>query len=242
MSVSANDLITRSMKLLLALGGSEVPTAAEANDGLVALNAMLDSFSLDDLSSFQVLEQSFNLTVGTASYTIGVGGVVNVARPFDITQAYIRDASNNNFLMNILPRDKWNQIGNRGSTITSQIPTELFYDPQYPLGVINIFPTPLLSYTLFFDTTLQQTTFPTLATVLATPPGYERMYVYNLAVEISNMFGIPIPPVGPGQKNVAVLAMEALEKIKRNNIKEVISDYDSAIVSHSDSTFNIYRG
>ena len=237
---TANDLITRAMKALQALGSTEVPTATEANDGLVALNAMLDSWSLDDLVSYAVEEQSFPLVVGQASYTIGPGGNINTTRPQDIVQAYVQDSNFNNFLMRIVPRDKWNQIGNRGPTITSQIPNTLFYDPQSPLGVINIFPTPLLSYTCFFDNVLNQVTFTNLATVLAMPVGYERAYVYNLAVEISSMFGIPIPPVGPGQKNVAQLAEESLAAVKSNNIKEVISNYDPAIVSHSYATYNIF--
>ncbi len=196
--------------------------------------------SLDDLNSYVIEEQSFPLVVGQASYTIGVGGNINVARPFDISQAYIRDSGNNNFLMRIIPRDKWNQIGNRGSTITSQIPNTLFYDPQFPLGVINIFPTPLLTYTMFFDNTLNQANFATLVTALAMPPGYERMYVYNLAVEISSMFGIPIPAVGPGQKNIAQLADDSMAAVKSNNIKDVISNYDPSIVSRSYATYNIY--
>jgi hypothetical protein len=73
------------------------------------------------------------------------------------------------------------------------------------------------------------------------PPGYERAMVYNLAVEISNMFGIPIPPVAPGAKNVGQLAMDSLGNIKRTNIKDVISDYDASIVSRSYYTYNIYR-
>src|SRR5882724_4545137 len=127
MSVSANQLITRSMQALKALGSQEVPTAAEANDGLVALNALLDSMSLDDLFSWEVLEISFPLVVAQASYTIGVGGNINTTRPTEISQAYIQDTNKNNFLMRIVPRDKWNQIGNRGPTITSQIPNTLFY-------------------------------------------------------------------------------------------------------------------
>lgn len=228
------------MKALQALGGTEVPSASEANDGLVALNALLDSWSLSDLVAYQVQEQSFPLVIGTNSYTIGSGGVINVARPQSITQAYIQDTNKNNFLMNLLPRDKWNQIGNRGPTITSQIPNTMFYDPAFPLGIINIFPTPLLAYTCFFDSVLDQVTFATLATNLAMPVGYERMYVYNLAIEISSMFGIPIPPVGPGQKNIAQLAQEAMALVKSNNIKDVISGYDPAVVSKSYATYNIY--
>jgi hypothetical protein len=237
---TANDLITRAMKALKALGSTEVPTAAEANDGLVAFNAMLDSWSLDDLSSYEVEEQSFPLVVGQASYTVGPGGNINTIRPQEIIQAYIRDTNNNNFLMRLLPRDKWNQIGNRGPTRTSQIPNTMFYDPQSPLGVINIFPTPLIAYTCFFDNVLNQVTFASLTTVLAMPVGYERAYVYNLAVEISSMFGFDIPAVGPGQKNLVQLAEESLAAVKSNNIKEVISNYDPAIVSHSYATYNIY--
>lgn len=240
MSVTANDLITRSMRSLKALGATEVPTASEANDGLIALNAMLDSLSLEDLSSWEVLEVSFPLVVGQAAYTIGTGGNINTTRPSDITQAYVQDANKNNFLMRIVPRDKWNQIGNRGPTITSQIPNTLFYDSQYPLGIINLFPTPLLAYTCFFDTTLDQATFATLVTVLATPPGYERMYVYKLAVEIASMFGFDIPPVGPGQKNIVQLADEATAAVKSKNIQDVISNYDASIVSQSYATYNIY--
>jgi hypothetical protein len=240
MSVSANDLVTRAMKALKALGSNEVPTAAEANDGLVALNALLDSLSLQDLASYEVLEQSFPLVVGQQSYTIGIGGNINVARPDDISEAYIQDTNKNNFGMRMVERPEWNMIGNRGPTITSQIPNTMFYDPQFPLGVINLFPTPLLVYTCFFDTTLAQATFATLATVLSMPPGYERLYVYNLAVEMANMFGFDIPPVGPGQKNVVQLAEDAMTAVKSKNIKPVPSNYDDAIVSHSYATYNIY--
>lgn len=241
MSVTALDIITRSMKALQALGSTEVPSAAEANDGLIAFNALLDSWSLDNLNAYEVQEQSFTLVVGTPSYTIGSGGVVNTTRPTDITQAYIQDSTQNNFLMRIVTRDKWNEIGNRGSTITSQIPDTLFYDPQYPLGVINIFPTPLLGYTLFYDSSLQQVTFATLNTALSMPPGYERAMVYNLAVEISSMFGIPIPPAAPGSKNIGQLAAEALGNVKRANITENISNYDPSIVSRSFASYNIFR-
>ena len=241
MSVSANDLITRSMRALQALGGGEVPSATEANDGLTALNAMLDSWSNENLTAYAVLENSFVLSPGTNSYTIGSGGVINVTRPLSITQAYVQDSVGNNFIMQILPRDKWNEIGDRSTNITSQLPDTMFYDPQFPLGVINIFPTPLLGYTVFFDSLLHQTTFASLTTNLAMPPGYERAMVYNLAGEISNMFGIPIPPASPGSKNVGQLAMESLGNIKRTNIRENIADYDPSIVSRSYYTYNIFR-
>lgn len=241
MSTTTSDIITRSLKLLQAIGGTETPKADEANDGLVAFNMMLDSWSNEGLASYAIGEGSFPLQIGVQSYTIGPGGTINATRPFDIVQAYVRDTGNNNFGLKIIPRDKWNEIGNRGSTITSQIPSVLFYDPQYPLGIINIFPTPSIAYTCFYDNTTNQVTSASLSTVIAMPPGYERAYVYNLAVEISSMFGIPIPPAAPGAKNVGQIAAEAYANIKRTNIVEVISEYDPAIVLRGAATYNIYR-
>src|SRR6266852_183746 len=183
MANSANDLIRRAMRSLQALGGTEVPSASEANDALEALNSLLDSWTAGEgLVAYEVLEQNFTLVPGQQSYTVGVGGQVNVARPNDIIEAYIQDGGANNFLLNIRTRDRWNIIGNRGPTVTSQIPTDLFYDPQYPLGVMNFFPTPLVAYKCYFDSQLQHVIFAGLATNLSMPPGYERAFVFNLAV------------------------------------------------------------
>lgn len=239
-TVTAKDLITRAMRAIQALGSGEVPSAAEANDGLVALNALLDSWSNDGLTSYLVLERSFSLTVGTSSYSIGSTGTIVATRPQDITQAYIQDTGGNNYMMEVLPRDKWNQIGNRSSTITSQIPSVLFYDPQYPLGVINIFPTPLIAYTCYFSSTQDQTRFTDLTTAVSAPPGYERAYVSNLAMEMV-LLGFETTL---DQKQLAMLAKvasDSLASIKSNNITEQIVDYDPALVSRAKSTYNIFR-
>src|SRR5687767_849521 len=92
--VTAQDIITRAMKALGALGTSETPTASEANDGLEALNTMLDSWAGEELASYQVLEQTVILTVGKSQYTIGTVGTpdINADRPTNIVQAYIMDS------------------------------------------------------------------------------------------------------------------------------------------------------
>lgn len=241
MAQTAQTILTRAGKALGYVGRTETMSAQDSNDGIVIFNAMLDSFSNEKLLSFVVLEQSFPLQVNKSSYTIGPSGGPDIvaARPLDITQAYVRDSGNNNFNLNILPRDKWNQIGNRGSTITSQIPTDMFYDPQYPLGVINIFPTPLIAYTVFFDTTQDQSAFATLTTAFAMPEGYERAYVTNLAVElVANGFPMLLNPTQWAALQEA--AKESKANIKRTNIKDVIADYDDAIVSRSYATYNIF--
>jgi hypothetical protein len=239
--VTAQDLVTRAMKALGALGSNEVPSATEATDGLVALNTMLDSWAGEELASYQVLEQSVVLTVGKSQYTIGTVGTpdINVDRPLAIVQAYIQDTNGLRYLMKVVPRDKWNQIGQL--TITSQIPNTLFYDPQFPLGVLNLYPVPLQPWTLFYDSMLQQALFTALTTQLSAPPGYTRAYVLNLALEMMNVgFHSMLSP--PDLDMLVKNAADAKANIKRNNIatREVIANYDSAIVSHSYASYNIY--
>ncbi len=188
-----------------------------------------------------MLEQSFPLQVGVSSYTIGTGGTIATARPFNISEAYIRDDGGNDFGMVIRPRDWWNAIGNRSSTITSQIPTDLFYDPQFPLGVINIFPTPLLAYSCYFDTTQDQPGPMVLTTVLSMPPGYERMYVANFAMELV-LLGFETTL---DQKQLALLAKvasDSMAAVKSTNMTEQIASYDDALISRSNASYNIYRG
>lgn len=237
---TASQVITRAAVAIRYLARGETLSAQDASDGLIAFNAMLDSWSNDNLFSYEVQERSFTLSISTASYTIGSGGAINTTRPEDITQAYIQDTGGNNFLMNIRTRDWWNQIGNRSSTITSQIPTDLFYDPQFPLGVINVFPVPLLNYTLFYDSTLQQTTYSTLTHSLSMPEGYERAYVLNLAIDLISA-GFPAMLSQEAMATLIENARQAKAAIKRTNIKDVISQYDGAIVSRSYATYNIYR-
>lgn len=237
---TANQLFTRSAKALGYLGRTEVLSAGDANDILVLFNSMLDSWSNENLLSIVVLERSFALQVGVNSYTIGSGGVINTTRPLDIGMAYVQDSGNNNFPMRIQTRDKWNEIGNRGSTITSQIPTDLFYDPQYPLGVINIFPTPLIAYNVFYDSTQQQVDASGLTYTFSMPEGYERAYYTNLALEMmANGFPCLLDDKQLGRLITA--ASESKANIKRTNIKDVIANYDPSIVARSDATYNIFN-
>ena len=235
-------VITRAGKAIRYLGRTEVLSAQDANDGLTCFNAMLDSWSNERLLSFVVLERSFTLTVNKSQYTIGTNGTpdISTTRPLDILQAYVQDSGGNNFLMNIKTRDWWNQIGNRGATVTSQIPTDLFYDPQYPNGVINIFPIPLIAYTVYYDSTQNQVDGSNLTDSISMPLGYEQAYVLNLALEMISQ-GFPAM-LNPTEMAVLVKnAADAKANIKRTNIKDVIANYDAAIVSRSYASYNIYR-
>lgn len=234
---TASQIITRAANALGYLGLTEVLNAADANQGLAVFNAMLDSWGGEGLTSYAEQTLNFPLVVNTQTYTIGPTGVWVTARPNQIFQAFIRDTNNIDYPMVIYPQDKWNDIGQKN--ITSQIPTTLFYDPQNPNGIISVFPIPLLAYKIYLIAQLQLSTFAALTTALSMPAGYERAYVLNLALELVGQ-GFPCVLDDKQLARLTLNAMESKGNIKRQNIQEVIAEYDGAIVSKSYATYNVY--
>lgn len=232
----ANDFITRGMKALGSLGRTEVPSAQDFTDGLYCYNQLLESWSTEGLMSYATLQRSFSLTANTQSYTIGSGGVINVDRPIDITQAFVRDSNGQDHPLTIVSREVWNNIGLK--TNTSEYPHTLFYDSTYPLGVIYVFPVPTAARTVFYDSVLNQVTASTGTVSISMPPGYERTFVSNLALELmANGF-----PCLLNDRQLAALikaAQEGKANIKRANIKEVLSALDPALTAHG-GVYNIY--
>lgn len=235
---TALDIITDALSEARVYAPGETVGAADAALCLRLLNRMVDSFSNENLTCYANLEQSGLLQPGVASYTLGAGGVFNLPRPIKVTDgpgaAYLQDTQGNNFTVDVVTQDIWNQIGNR--TTTSQIPDTLFVDPQYPLAIVNVFPVPSIAYTLFWDSQLPLQSFPTLTTVLTLPPGYEDMLVHNLCIRLKPHFkGAQIDPV------IIELANQTRAAVKRTNIRPVEAAYDGEIVSKASGTYNIYR-
>lgn len=237
---TANDIIQDSLEMLGVYSPGDTMSNADAQRGLSTLNSMLDSWSNESLACFAILEQSGSLVAGTSTYTIGSGGAFNVTRPIRLIDgpgaAYSVDVNGNRYPIDVVPRDQWNLIGNVSSIMTSNYPTTLFYDPQYPLGVMNFWPTPNIGITAYWDSYLQLTDFSSLTATMSLPPGYYEALTTNLAVNLKPYFTtFQLDPV------VAIRAAKALGNIKRSNIRPVEAVYDPEIVaSGSTKTYNPY--
>jgi hypothetical protein len=238
-SVTGSDIITRACNGLGYLGVTEVLSAADANAGLKTLNMMLDSWAGEDLTNYAWQTLFFQMSANKSQYTIGTVGTpdINNQRPNKIYDAFITDTNNLNYPLGIVEQAKWNNIGDKN--ITSQIPNTLWYDSQFPLGVINIFPIPLLSYQVTLNVELQNAGFALLTTQLSVPPGYARAYILNLSLELIAQ-GFPCVLDQNQLARLTENASQAKANIKRANIKEVVSEYDAAIVSRSQATYNIF--
>jgi hypothetical protein len=117
----------------------------------------------------------------------------------------------------------------------SDLPNILFYDPQFPLGVINIWPTPSSSWTCSFLSYLQLGDFASLATAFNLPPGYKRAITTNLCLSLKPYFAsAQIDPL------IIKEASETKASVKRNNMRTQVAVFDPELVSRGNAVYNIY--
>jgi hypothetical protein len=208
---TANDIVKGALRKLGVIGAGETPSAEDANIAFEALNDLIESWSNERLMLPNLTQVSKALTTSNGTYSIGlVTGDINVARPVSIDSAFIRDSASQDSQVAIISDEQYSLISNKSAP--DDVPGYLYYRPTYPLGQINLYPTPLASLTLYMSVWAQISAFATLNTTVALPPGYKRALEYNLAVEISSDFT-------EASQLVITKAMESKSWIKTANSK-----------------------
>lgn len=238
---TAQDIIVDALELLQVYAPGEIVSDADAERMLSVLNDMLDNWSNLTLSCFSILESSFVLVPGQQQYTIGPGGFINGQRPLKILDgpgtAYVQDFNGNNYGVSVVPKDQWNLYGNRSELITSDFPDTIYYDPQFPLGIVNVMPIPTIGYTMFFDSYSQLADLSSLTATLSLPPGYKRAITTNLAMTAKPYFKTAqIDPL------IVAEALKTHGDIKRTNMRTNIAIMEPELVSRAEVSYNIYTG
>jgi hypothetical protein len=228
---TANTIISRAMRLGSNLGVGEALSAAEAQNGLEALNAMLDSWANDNMFVFVLTNDIIPITANIASYTIGpTGGTVSV-RPIAIDPATYLDIGIVSYPLQQLTTNQYGQVTLK--TLAAGIPQAIWYNPTFPNATLTLYPIPSTEATLNLWTTKQITSFPLLTTILNMPPGYEDAIVMSLAEIFGLEFGVE-----PSQ-TLARKAMLARKAIKRTNFRPSYLQVPNVLTN---SGANFYSG
>ena len=213
---TASDIINRSLRMFSAIGSGKSATASEASDALNILNAMIDSWSIDRLTIYQILEENFTWAAGQTSRTIGPAGNFNTVRPNRIEGGFSR-INNIDYLFRMIEKREYDSIAVK--TTQSTYPNVMFYDPVVTIGVLYAYPVPSGSLDVHLKSWKQLQSFTTLTDTLTLPPGYQRAIEYNLAVELQTEYpDLPLPD------SVRQKATESLAAIKTLNAPTLISN------------------
>lgn len=231
--MTARDLIRASLRVIGAVATGETPPAEELNDGLQALNLMLDGWFGRKTMVYAVTRESFALTVGKGSYTIGSGGDFDTVRPVRIESALLRDTSNIDHQVKVYSREEYNRVSSK----TAQgRPTELYFHPAYPAATVYLDSVPSAAYTLHLDSWKPFTKFTGLDTEVTLPPAYERALKFNLAVETAPEYGASIPA------EVFGLAEESKRDVESLNASLEVTPARFDDVPGEYETYDIHNG
>lgn len=202
--------ITRALRLLNEIESGEEPTDDELADGLIALNAMLDSWRNDRLMCYVKQDETLTLSAGDSSYTIGPAGDLVTTRPVEILAAYIVDGT---ISYDVTARNEawWAAIPDK--TTQSNWPTDFLYRPSMPTATLLVYPVPDATRTMKLVTRVVAGPFAATTTDVTLPPGWDAAIDFNLAIELAPEYqAVPSPAV-------IKRAQETLAGIKRANIQ-----------------------
>lgn len=233
-TVTALDMIKRAYRLIGVYSIGETPSSDETQDGLTALNAMLDSWANEKLMVYAPSLDSISLTPNQASYTIGPTGTVVSPRPQAIDESSYILYNGVSYPLGIITLAQYNAITLK--TLTTYIPQVLWFYPDFPNAQITIYPVPIIDMTLKLWSWKRLAGFTSATDTLTLPPGYENAIVYNLAIELAPENEVQVPAV------VASRATTTKKLLKRNNFEPVILGFDSSLLPSGSGRFNIYSG
>lgn len=235
---TALDLITLAMRGAGIIGQGEPAPEDEANDALVILNDMVESWSLEKLFCYSIQRYAFTIATLKQVYTIGPGGDFDagIAWPSKIESAFVQlpsSGSTSELPMEVVDYDRWSEIVVKGTT--SSLGRTVWPDYQFPLGNLSFWPIPNATQTFIFYIRQVLQKLPTLQTTLVYPPGYRRAMRYGLQKELYGAYDREVP------QDIVDKASESKATVKRINKRVLYMHCDAALLGTS-RAFNWLTG
>jgi hypothetical protein len=243
-TVPALDLIKGAMMEIGALAQGETPSTDDQAWVLQKIQRLVDQYNARKPMVYNVNFTVFTLNPPTTPLdptTIGPGGDFDVSqRPVTIESiGLILDDSNPGVELPLNPRDDAWWANNRIKGLTSTLPTDYYYSPDWPLGKIFFWPVPTASHRVRLQTRQVIAEITAYNQAFTMPPAYWDLIIYDLATSIGPSFGRE-----PSSTMIA-LRQKALKAVQINNIESprMANDAPSSIPQGSGAPdFNFLDG
>ena len=208
--MTAAQLVRSALRLLEVIGAGGEESAEEAADGLAVLQALLASWTAEELSIFAHNTQTVSLVVSDAEYTLG-------SRPQKILSAELLSGGMT-FPVEVCGPARWAQVPDKAA-VSSQT-RAVICDYGFPTAVVKVAPIPAGSATLSLHCTTDLATLASGAATFSMPPGYERAVRFNLAVDLAAEFGRKLDPTVAA---IATQSKNALQTLNASNAAAVLA-------------------
>jgi hypothetical protein len=225
-TLAAQDILYQALRKLGHLRAGYGAGPELLADGLTEWALVFDEWNNDRLMQYSQPDLTYTVTgpgsqSGGNGYTIGPAGAdITGARPTSIIRAnlVLNPGSSNPVYIPMMPLslEQWAAKGVRKIPATN-VATEFYYDPQFPNGVLNVFP-PVTAGTVFELFQFGALVAPgSLATTYAGPPGYVNALVLTLAARLYYMVPKQLMPEKVPYGQIAGQAKAACDRIRKLN-------------------------
>lgn len=236
--MTIGDLIRQSLRRLGVVAPGDAVPADMATIGLERVNDWIDGFANEGLLIYVISRTTWTLT-GAASYSVGLGATINVARPVSataiLTIGRLDSATSpaSEYLSGPpLTDDQFAGIAQKALTGEAQA---WFYRPTVPTGTLIPWPIPASGTGVIYSPS-PLAEFTALTDTVIMPQGYRRFFGTNLALELADEFDAQ-----PSQ-TLLKAAIDSKTAIKRANTRLLDLGFDPAMLIGASGRSNIYSG
>lgn len=192
-TVKALDIVNAAAFEIGALAGGEQLSGDDQAWVLQKLQRLIDRYNAREAMVYNVNFSLFTLNPPTNPLdptTIGPGGDFDVnQRPVSIESiGLILDGGTPGVELPLNMRDQDWWANNRIKGLTSTLPTDAYYSPDWPLGSIYFWPVPTASHQVRLQSRLVLGEYTGIDDNFTLPPGYWDLLVYELAISIAPGF------------------------------------------------------
>lgn len=192
-TVTSQSLISAAMQEIGALSPGEQPSTEDGAWVLQKLQRLIDRYNAKEAMIYSVDFQVFTLNPGPGPVTIGPGATFDVAqRPVSIESASL--IMNNGspsteqveFPLNMRDDAWWAQQNIKG--LSSTLPTDLYYSPNWPNGQLYFWPAPTAANQVRLELRYVIGQIKTYNFQFSMPPAYWDLIICELAIDCAPSF------------------------------------------------------
>lgn len=228
-------IVTDALRELRVLNASDPASGEDADFALSKAKRLLDNWNAERRAVYANVFSSFTLTPSLSPHLIGPTGTWVVAqRPVSIEGASLVLT---NIGQPITRREASWWRDQALKTLTSALPTDLYYEPAWPNGKLWFWPIPTTAYPVELEIRqLLASAALKLTDDFSLPPGYQDAITLTLAEDLAGPFKAEV-----GQVTVTK-AREARERIfDTNDETPRLVTHDAGMPGGSGSSWFDYR-
>lgn len=231
---TANEIIEAALQNVGALDPAGTVTGAEATKLVSRFNRMVSNWYASSIMVYANVKSNQSLTIADNDYSIGSGGDFNQTRPEALLQAWILSGTQR-YNVKVIGEREFYKIF---APATTGRPEVCWYNPDNPLGVINLYPTPDAAYDFHFIAKTALDDLTAYTDTIDFPPPYARALEWNFALEIWTPYNqdTPVPQL------IILNAMNSLQPIIAQNAANRVEPVRLHIPGSTETPFDIMAG